>query len=157
MAKQGSFAATVDAWVAETKERMTAVRNIAVEKTVEQMQNPTGKGGALPLDTGFLRASLQAVQGDALPAMTENESPEGRFVYNTASLTSVLATAPLTAPVSIIYTAKYARRMEYGFVGKDSLGREYNQQGFGFVRLAAMNWVKNVEAAAAEVRARAAG
>ena len=30
--------------------------------------------------------------------------------------------------------AAYARRIEYGFVGEDSLGREYNQKGRFFVR-----------------------
>ncbi len=34
--------------------------------------------------------------------------------------------------------APYARRLEHGFVGRDSLGRNYEQQGRHFVRLTLM-------------------
>lgn len=50
------------------------------------------------------------------------------------------------------FQANYARRMNYGFVGEDSLGRTYNQSGFGFVEKAAARWPFIVDAAAAKVR-----
>jgi hypothetical protein len=40
----------------------------------------------------------------------------------------------------------YARRLNYGFTGTDSLGRQYNQRGYFFVDLAAQRWQQIVTA-----------
>jgi len=44
--------------------------------------------------------------------------------------------------------------MNYGFVGTDSLGRTYNQTGFGFVDAVAQRWPQIVIQAEAKVRDR---
>jgi len=41
----------------------------------------------------------------------------------------VIARAELGDTITIINPVVYARRVEYGYVGEDSLGRHYNQQG----------------------------
>jgi hypothetical protein len=63
-----------------------------------------------PVDTGYLRASWK-------PSIDASAVGVGD-VWELAN------------------TAKYARRVEFGFIGKDSLGRTYNQAGCGFVRAA---------------------
>jgi hypothetical protein len=60
-----------------------------------------------PVDTGRLRASFQI------------EPPIGEVTAD--------------EPVDIVTNVEYARRIEYGFVGKDSLGRQYDQPGHGMV------------------------
>lgn len=44
--------------------------------------------------------------------------------------------------------------MNYGFVGTDSLGRTYNQEGYGFVDGVVQRWQQIVTEAEAKVRGR---
>lgn len=155
MAGQKSFSAQVSEWVKEIKERQIAVRNEAAQRVIEVMQTPVGKGGNLPFDTGFLRASLMAVIGEAKFELTEAPHGAGAVPYNAGQVTLIIAKAELSDPIEAVYTAKYARRMEYGFVGKDSLGRTYNQAGRRFVALAAQQWPRIVAEVATEAKARA--
>lgn len=141
----GRFSAQCSAWVAETKERMVAVRNIAAERVVEIMQTPVAKGGNMPVDTGFLRASLMAVRGDNLPSSRPN--PEtGAHAHDPGQITLVLAGAKLEDTLTVVYTANYARFQEYGSRGRP---------GRRFVGLAAQQWQRVVSEACAEVKARA--
>jgi hypothetical protein len=66
-----------------------------------------------PVRTGFLRASWKPnVNGADADPSTLNIGDVFEFTN----------------------TAVYARRVEYGFIGTDSLGRKYNQTGRAFVR-----------------------
>ena len=56
--------------------------------------------------------------------------------------------------VYIGYQAKYSRRLNYGFVGTDSLGRTYNQSGYGFAEAAAAQWPAIVARQAAKMGKR---
>lgn len=141
---QGSFAAQVGAFASKTKERMTAVRNAAVERTIEEMQTPVAKGGNLPVDTGFLRASLQVTTGAPIPAVQPNPGA-GSFSYSGQQVVTVLSGAPLDAVIYAAYGANYAVFQEYGARGRP---------GRRFVALAAQNWTRNVEEAARELEAR---
>jgi uncharacterized protein CbrC (UPF0167 family) len=68
---------------------------------------------ATPVKTGFLRASWKPnVNG----ADADATSLEVGDVFE------------------LINTATYARRVEFGFMGTDSLGRHYTQSGRAFVR-----------------------
>lgn len=51
----------------------------------------------------------------------------------------------------LVNNASYARRLEYGFIGKDSLGRYYNQAGRFWVRSAVMKAPLMVQEAAERV------
>lgn len=141
---QGSFAAQVGAFASKTKERMTAVRNAAVEATIEQMQTPVGKGGNMPVKTNFLRGSMQVTTG--APIAASQPHPGGAsYTYDSGQVTLVLANAPLDAVIYAAYGAKYAPFQEYGARGKP---------GRRFVALAAQNWPRNVEDAARGLEAR---
>ncbi len=141
---QGSFSAQVSAFASKTKERMVAVRNKAVETTIEQMQTPVGKGGNMPVDTGFLRASLQVTTSAPVAAVMENPG-EGAFRYDGEQVVLTLLNAPLDQAIFATYGARYAPFQEYGARGRP---------GRRFVALAAQNWTRNVEEAARELEAR---
>jgi hypothetical protein len=72
-----------------------------------------------PVDTGFLRSNWTVIKKD------DAEPVAGRVPQPQTALTGVKAGDVLT----IINPTVYARRIEYGFVGEDSLGRSYHQQG----------------------------
>ena len=51
------------------------------------------------------------------------------------------------------WTAEHAMRRHYGFVGTDSLGRTYNEQGWLWVSKAVPHWPSDVAEAVAEAKA----
>lgn len=145
---QGSFSAGVTAWVAETRERMAAVRQEAAQRTVEIMQTPVAKGGNLPLDTGFMRASLQAQIGQGAFTARDNPGGDGSFSYDAGAVSLVIAKAKPSDPITLCYTANYAIHQEYGARGRP---------GRAFVRLAAQQWQRVISDVSAEAQARAKG
>lgn len=190
---QGPFSAGVTAWIAETRERMAAVRQEAAQRVVEIMQTPgpsvatvkkaisagaglgrvkkngdrgvskkafgpipnPGGTGNLPVDSGFLWSSLRAEIGvDPIPVFDKPEDM-ARMTYNPDPINFVIIGAQAKDTITVAYTAAYARRMEYGFKGTDSLGRKYNQPGRAFVRLAAQQWGKIVRDVSLEAQNRA--
>ena len=144
---QGSFAASVGAWVAETKQRTLAVRNEAAQRIVEEMQTPGpsvaypggGQGGHLPVDSGFMRASLIAINGVSLPSQRMNPGGEQKYTYDDGQTSLVIADAAITDTLTFVYSAAYARKME---------------EKYAFVRLAAQNWQRVVTEVVADVKSR---
>ena len=82
----------------------------------------------MPVDDGTLVKSLK---------MTLGGQPTGQG--ETAYIATV-ARASFGDVVRGEYTVDYAMRQEYGFVGEDKLGREYNQKGNSFVGNAVGQW-----------------
>lgn len=144
---QGSFTAGVNAWVAETKQRMSLVRREAAQRVVEIMQTPIAKGGNLPLDTGFMRASLQAQIGQGAFTARDNPGGDGSFSYDAGAVSLVIAKAKPSDPITLCYSANYAIHQEYGARGRP---------GRAFVRLAAQQWGRVVQEVSAEAQTRAA-
>lgn len=135
-----NFAATVSEWARKTPERMQAVRNRAIEKMGEDMALTKPQGGRVPFDTGNLARSLMASTSGMQGVLTGQ------------SVGAVTATLPLTKAIWLGYQAEYARRMNYGLVGPDSLGRVYNQAGNYFVEGAISKWTQFVDEAARELQ-----
>ena len=140
----GSFSAKVSSWVAESKERMTAVRNMAVEAVVEIAQTPVGAGGNMPVDTGFLRASLFATTSGVLPPSRDGPG-DGSFSYDASDVLLTLAGASLDDVVIIGWSASYARYVNYGARGRP---------GTKFRDLAAQQWSRIVAEASRELEAK---
>lgn len=179
---QGAFTGQVSAWVAETKQRMLAVRNESIERVIEIMQEPgpskastkiaiasgsglgklrkdgtrgaskkgfgpvfSGGSGNLPVDTGFLRSSLMASAGKANFMLRPNPDDTKRYSYDAGQITLVLLKANLGDPVEAVYSANYARAIEYGTHGR---------AGRRFVGLAAQQWPRIVNDVSREAQAR---
>ena len=145
---QGSFSAQVSAFVAQSKDRMVAARNIAIEKTVEFMQTPVAEGGNMPVKDGFLRSSIVFTTGGNLPQTRQKPAEGVPYRYNADGLVLTLIGADLDDTVAAIYTAVYARVANYG--GQNRPARQ-------FVGLAAQNWLRFVGEASVEVQARVRG
>lgn len=142
---QGRFGAQVSAWTRETKQRMLAVKNESIQRTVEIMQTPVSQGGNLPFKSGFLRASLVAGVGVVNHVTTSN--PGGlSYSYDSSAISLVIAGAKISDPVEMRYAAVYSRVAEYGGA---------NRQGRRFVALAAQQWPRIVDEVCREAQARA--
>lgn len=146
MPGQSSFSAQVSAWVAATQQRSTAVFRESAERVIEQMQTPVAAGGNMPVDTGFLRASLQASTSQPQPINPGAAPAEGSTHTYSAGVASLVITgAELGQTVFATYTAAYAAEQEYGARGRE---------GRGFVRLAAQQWPQIVSRVSAELQSR---
>lgn len=111
-----------------------------------EMTKTLPNGGNVPVKTGNLARSLKAQTG-SMPAVKDGPIT-GRDIG------PVLLGLELGDKVYLGYQANYAMRQNYGFVGEDSLGRNYNQSGFGFVEKAAAKWPQIVKAVVVDLRAR---
>lgn len=129
------FKASLGAWAKQTKGNLNAL----VRQTAQQMaQNVVN---ATPVDTGFLRGSWQPAIGK--PA-ADGPGPGGVAV--------VAAGMKAGQQFFLTNNAAYALRLEYGFVGEDSLGRKYNQAGRFFVQSNVKKWPQLVEQVAVELK-----
>ncbi|MFD4120909.1 hypothetical protein ACFWQD_06315 [Alcaligenes faecalis] len=144
-----SFAAQVGAWAAKSEARLQATRNRAIVLLGEEMSRTKEEGGRVPFEKGNLARSLIA-SDQGMP-----KTAEGPFSGGNVGAVAVLL--PLTKAIWLGYQAVYARRMNYGFVGADSLGRVYNQAGNHFVEGAIAQWPQLVAQAAKEVQSEATG
>lgn len=142
---QGRFTAQIEGWIAEKKALRDAVYREAAQRVVEIMQTPQKEGGNLRVKTGFLRASLHAALGDALPVVTDRPSDEVFYSYDAGEVNLVIAGASADDVITVAYAARYARPREYGSRG---------QPGDAFVRLASQQWGRVVQEVVTEARAR---
>jgi hypothetical protein len=142
----GDFAAQVDAWTAKARRRAEAVFRESAQRVVEEMKRPVGAGGKLPVDTGYLRASIQASTA-TMPLIRRGAHPEPGHSYmdNASEITMVIANMKLGEIIYIGVTAEYGAHVEYGARGRPPAG---------FVRGAAQGWQGLVNEVTAAARAR---
>lgn len=88
---------------------------------------------ATPVDTGFLRASWHASL-DAPPATPPTGETDKSGTVTIARLNMLGAQMKAGRTYFLRNGAAYAMRLEFGFVGTDSLGRKINQPPRAFVR-----------------------
>lgn len=118
----------------------------AVELLADELSKGVQNGGRLPWDTGNMARSLEAAINGSVNVSTSDPPPGGDVGAKVAMLS-------IGDAITLGYQAIYARRQNYGFVGQDSLGRNYNQQGAHFVEHAASLWPQMVRQAEAEMKA----
>lgn len=148
---QQSFSAMVGKQIARCEKRSEAVFKLATQELFILAVNNA------PYKTGFLKASFVASNGAPTPLKpTPREASAGatNVAAAQAAFQLVINDAKLGDTIYGNWTAVYARRIEYGFVGEDSLGRKYNQKGNGMTRRAAQKWKSIVREQAQIVRAR---
>lgn len=97
------------------------------------------------VDTGFLRASMQASINQPAPPLSR-ENPGLQVNYSSAAAVATIAGAGLGDYITAAYTANYAAIREYGANG---------QPPDAFVRTAAAKWPVIVAQVTAELKARA--
>jgi hypothetical protein len=107
------FSSDVSAWCDRAGSRATALFRAIAFDAVAKVQSLT------PVDTGFLRSNWTCL----LPS--DPEPVAGRVPPAAAAIER----AAVGQVLIILNPVAYARRVEYGFVGEDSLGRHFNQQG----------------------------
>jgi hypothetical protein len=143
-----SFSAQVSEWASAELDRAEAVFQTAAQTVANEVRNPVSEGGRMPVKTGNLRRSLMA-STSTMPLIRE-----GAEQFTDGGIELIIAGAELGATVYLGFQAAYAARLNYGFVGQDSLGRTYNQTGFGFVDAVSQRWPQIVAAAELTVRGR---
>ena len=144
MAGSGWTGTSPSDWVRETKERIQAVHRGSVQALAAEMTQTIPNGGRVPVKTGNLARSLLA--------STSGMPTTGPGPFTGGDVGPVLLTLEPGDTVWLGWQARYAYRMNYGFVGEDSLGRNYNQSGFGFAEAAAANWSQIVDRVTIEIR-----
>lgn len=142
-----SFGDDIKKWTLETEDLFDAIHKRSIEMLAEEMIRSKSNGGKLPVDSGNLQRS-QLASTSGMPNVGD---PDQEF--SGSNVGAVIATMEANQPLWIGYQAVYARRMNYGFVGADSLGRVYNQEGNYFIEGAIAEWPKLVEAAVKDVKA----
>jgi hypothetical protein len=140
-----TFTADVQAFTLQAKARLQAVFRQSIQEVCFRVVYTS------PVLTGFLRASWQPGIG-APPPMPNDQGRAGvRVSYEDSGvqipisatssvLTLALANLKPGLPFYYVNNARYARRIENGFVGVDSLGRHVNQRGRFTVRDAVSQW-----------------
>jgi hypothetical protein len=141
------FLQAVNKWTKATKERSEEAFKIGVLDFFIHLRDTT------PIDTGFLRSSLTAGINGNVPS-----GPNAAYgsVYNDQRVLSVIDQLKLGDKITLVYQATYARRLEYGFSGADSLGRFYNQPGRFWITAAGAKYASIMRAAATRLRNSAA-
>jgi hypothetical protein len=107
------FTFEVTRWVDRAREHANEVLRTIAMDAVNRVKELT------PVDTGFLRSNWTAIRkGEEEPVAGRVPDP-ARFML----------TARVGDVIVIVNPTVYARVVEYGFVGVDSLGRHHNRQG----------------------------
>lgn len=144
---QARFSSQIDEWVNQTEKRINAVFRLSTQYVIGFMQE------SVPVQDGFLRASLVVLVNQD-PPKADKTAEDGMGPYTDAYMKMALAGAVAGDRIVASYTMVYARRLEYGFNGTDSLGRTYNQPPRGWTRAAAARWNEAVQQATKEAIAR---
>lgn len=138
------FRAQLGAWAKQTQANLDALVRQSAQEVASQVVHAT------PVDTGFLRGSWQPSIGK--PASDDGAAALDPGGGNTQAKIGITA-AGMKAGEHFYMTnnAAYALRLEYGFVGADSLGRNYNQAGRFFVGDTIKRWPMIVDEVAADL------
>ena len=142
----GNFAAEVSAWVQETQQRMDAVFKESCQRTIAKAQTPVGAGGYMPIDTGFLRASVRA-STSAMPPIDSAAKPTlPMYAYNSGEVVLTIASAEFGQTIYVGWTANYAAHIHNG------TSRMIPRP---FATMAALQWESIVHQVGSEAMARA--
>lgn len=139
-----SFAASIASFRDKTKAQMQAVLAESVQDVMDIAQTPVANGGRIPVDTGHLLNSV-ATELNGARLGGGSDKPDKSGASSTAAI-ALLVTEMQPGDVARIgWTAAHAARQHEGFVGEDSLGRTFNQEGKRWIDGAAAQWPQIVE------------
>lgn len=130
-----TFAATVGDWARKVDGALDVVFKESCQELVEQLN------ALVPVDTGFLRASLVA----STAAMPMIRAADGQVPGDLGEIVLVIAGLEAGETLYLGYTASYAAFVHYGANGRP---------GRPWVDMVAQRWASIVAAKAAEVKSR---
>jgi hypothetical protein len=107
---------------------------------------------ATPVDTGFLRGSWQPSVGAVQVADSASVGLDAGGAAAISQISLAVAGMKTGDVFHMRNNAAYARRLEYGFVGQDSLGRTYNQAGRYYVSDTIKSWPQIVARVAKDLK-----
>lgn len=144
-----TFSATVADWCEEVEGATEAVFKESVQELIRIAQTPKKSGGRMPIDTGFLRASLLG-STSMMPtidptAFPPDDAAPNSIPYTGEEITTVIISHQLGTPLYFGWTAAYAAYREYG---------ANNIPPDAFMRTAAQQWPQIVAAKEAELMGR---
>jgi hypothetical protein len=131
------FAVSVKKWVEQAKGRQAEAFigiALAAEKRLKELT---------PVKSGYLRANWVATLD---PDIRPREGGNTSIQLNSSMLNGQV--------IYIVNPVQYARRIEYGFVGTDALGRYYNQPGRGMMQQTIKELPQIARQVVAEVRGK---
>lgn len=131
-------------WAGSTDALLTALLRNSVQELAKVAGTTIPNGGRVPVLTGNLARSV----------VVDNKPPRVIEGLATGDYSLGLANIKPGDTIYIGWQAKYSRRVNYGFVGTDSLGRTYNQAGRGFAEAAAAEWPSIVQSEATRLANR---
>lgn len=134
----------INAWVDETPARILAVVHRAAELLLDELRLGVQNGGKTPWVTGNMVRSIVAQLN------AEIQTADGQFPTAGDANAAIALMGP-DDTLHIGFQAIYARRVNSGFVGQDSLGRNYNQEGAHFIEAAVLAWPTLLELASEEI------
>ena len=117
-------------WADKTEAGLTALFKNCVQDLAQEAAKTIPNGGRLPVLTGNLSRSV----------VIDNKPPTIKEGDASGNITSGIAAIKMGETTYLGWQAVYSRRQNYGFVGADSLGRVYNQAGYGFAEATAAMW-----------------
>lgn len=147
MASTHQFKAQVGGLKGKLRENLSAfVRECAFEVCFRAVDGT-------PVDFGVLKGSWQPAIGQ--PANIPGQ-PDTNGAYVMSRISMRLLDIDIASGQKFYLTNNcvYARRIEYGFVGPDSLGRVFNQPGRFYVTRAVKSWNSIVKSTAQKFAAR---
>ena len=131
-------------WAGVSTAGLTALLRNSVQDLAREASTTIPNGGRVPVKTGNLARSV----------VVDNKPPRIIEGLATGDYSLGIANIKPGDTVYIGWQARYSRRLNYGFVGADSLGRVYNSSGYGFAEAAAAKWPAIVRAQAAKLGRR---
>lgn len=140
------FRASLNKWAKQFSLDMDALARQTAQEMSERVVRDT------PVDLGFLRSSWQPSIGSS-GTVTLRAAPKDGSAGPPPGASIALKVSEMKAgdTYRLINNAAYAMRIEFGFVGQDSLGRNYNQKGRYFVTRNVKAWPLVVDKIAKEL------
>lgn len=133
-----TFAAEVGAWAHAVAGAAETIFKEACQELVSELN------ALVPVDTGFLRASLMASTTE-MPSLSLENPGAGTFTPDIGTIELVILGADLGDTIYLGYTANYGAHVHYGTNGRP---------GRPWVDMVAQRWSSIVAAKAAEVMSR---
>jgi hypothetical protein len=137
-----AFALEVGLHVLELKNFTKKVWQESVIRLMDEMQLPVGAGGNMPVQTGFLRSSLQVGLLPVAENSMSRPSKTGSYEWDSSFSHDVVRQSKVGETIYMGYAADYAAKAEFMH---------------GFQRLAVQNWPAIIRETVNDLRSSFAG